>query len=105
MTCSLDETGVQASTRLMPKVCVEMQFKDVKDAVTTKVLDAEVAKSLCAQCPDAGYKSCFLLISRAGPGSKLAIKGTTPNCTVVVPTREAVGEFLGGMKVLEENFD
>jgi hypothetical protein len=83
-----------AVVRIGNKSVIEIQAKATKARITQKVLLAEIAKSVVNLCPDAGYKSCLLILSASGPNPGLKIP-EYDNLLIIVPTVEQMREFIG----------
>ena len=94
---------VSITQEIVTKIIGEVQCKATKTVVTQKLLENEVAKSVVYRCPQANYKSCFLVLCAAGPENGLDVQRyCTDNLLVVVPSKALLGAFVGGQEFLEK---
>ena len=83
-------------TKVKEKFIIEFQMKSGKQMLSASKIHKELSKSVVHMCPDAGYKSLFVLLCASGTTSgKTVPPSCNPNIEVYVPTVEQMESFFG----------
>ena len=71
-------------TKVKEKFIIEFQMKCGKQMLSTNQIQKELLKSVVYMCPDAGYKSLFVLLCASGITSGTTVCSSNPNIKVYV---------------------
>ena len=83
-------------TKVKEKFIIEFQMKSGKQMLSASKIHKELSKSVVHMCPDAGYKSLFVLLCASGTTSgKTDPPSFNPNIDLYVPTVERMKSFFG----------
>ena len=81
--------------KVKEKFIIEFQMKSGKQMLSANEIQDEVLRSVVHMCPDAGYKSLFVLLCASGTTSGRTVCSNNPNIKVYVPTVKQMESFFG----------
>ena len=81
--------------KVKEKFIIEFQMKSGKQMLSANKIQDEVLKSVVRMCPNAGYKSLFVLLCASGTTSGTPMPSNNPNIEVYVPTVQQMESFFG----------
>ena len=82
-------------TKVKEKFIIEFQMKSGKQRLSASKIHKELSKSVVRMCPNAGYKSLFVLLCASGTTSRTPVRSRNPNIDLYVPTVERMKSFFG----------
>ena len=82
-------------TKVKEKFIIEFQMKSGKQMLGASEIQKELSKSVVHMCPNAGYKSLFVLLCASGTTSGTPGCPSDPNIDLYVPTVERMKSFFG----------